>query len=279
LRFTRDKAGYENTYVVESDRRRGRSRTRVLYWFRTPPGVKVGRAALDEDAIRRIEELNPGMEFDWPRILKGQGVPATEPRPQAETRRQRPDNRRSQPNTAPQAAPAPRPLPPRPAAESPRPRPDVPPEAEPVQVSESSESPATDVVAAIADEVPTPAHARIGAAGVQQLRARYADLVTRIAERTDETRRAELKEQADRLNPDSWVTDDQVSQGLEQYESVLASLREVAGQKRRRRRRGKGPRPASAGTGATAAEPDDSLAEDADEPESSPHGDAEPGES
>ena len=52
----------------------------MLYWFRTPPGVKVGRAALDEDAIRLIEQLNPGIEFDWPRILKGQGSPATEPR-------------------------------------------------------------------------------------------------------------------------------------------------------------------------------------------------------
>ena len=52
-------AGYENTFVVESDRRRGRSRTRVLYWFRTPPGVKVGRAALDEDAIRLIEAAQP----------------------------------------------------------------------------------------------------------------------------------------------------------------------------------------------------------------------------
>ena len=252
----------------------------MLYWFRTPPGVKVGRAALDEDAIRRIEELNPGMEFDWPRILKGQGVPATESRPPAETRRQRPDNRRSQPQTPAQATPAPRPLPPPPPpAESPRPRRDLASEAETVVDSEPSDSPAAEVVA-IADEVPTPAHARIGAAGVQQLRARYAELVARIAERTDETRRAELKEQADRLNPDSWVTDDQVAQGLEQYESVLALLREVAGQKRRRRRRGKGPRPASTGgSGATAAEPDDSGAEDADEPDSPPDGDSEPGES
>ena len=53
----------------------------MLYWFRTPPGVKVGRAALDEDAIRLIEQLNPGIEFDWTRILKGQGAPPTEPRP------------------------------------------------------------------------------------------------------------------------------------------------------------------------------------------------------
>ena len=73
----------------------------MLYWFRTPPGVKVGRAALDEDAIRLIEQLNPGIEFDWTRILKGQGAPPTESRPPAEVRRQRPDNRRPQPSQTP----------------------------------------------------------------------------------------------------------------------------------------------------------------------------------
>ena len=56
LRFTRDKRGYETTSLVHAGRRNGRSRQRILYWFRTPPGVKVGRPALDEDAIRWIEE-------------------------------------------------------------------------------------------------------------------------------------------------------------------------------------------------------------------------------
>ena len=113
LRFNRDKNGYENTFVVDSDRRRGRSRTRVLYWFRTPPGVKVGRAALDEEAIRLIEQLNPGVDFEWTKILKGQGTPATESRPPAEVRRQRPRPAPSNTPPAPQprpAAPAPQPV-------------------------------------------------------------------------------------------------------------------------------------------------------------------------
>ncbi len=53
--------------------------SRVLYWFRTPPGIKVGRSALDEDAIRLLEELNPDVEFDWTRILKAE-PPPQEPR-------------------------------------------------------------------------------------------------------------------------------------------------------------------------------------------------------
>ena len=101
------------------------------------------------------------------------------------------------------------------------------------------------------NDTPTPAHAKIGAEGVQRLRARYVEILARIPERTpDPQRQEELKRLADRLNPDSWGSDEDVAQGLEQYESVFASLREVVGQKRRRRRRGRGPRPAEPGGGA-----------------------------
>jgi hypothetical protein len=222
----------------------------VLYWFRTPPGVKVGRAALDEDAIRLIEQLNPGIEFDWTRILKGQGGPPTESRPPIEARRQRPDHRRPQTPQPPPARPAQPPvaaaapsvsLPAELSSDATAPEP----LADPGPASESW----TDAPPTIDTAVPTPAHARIGADGVQRLRARYAEILVRISERTaDPARREELKAQADRLNPDAWVTDDEVVQGLEQYESVFASLREVVGQKRRRRRRGRGSRPAEPGT-------------------------------
>jgi len=97
---------------------------------------------------------------------------------------------------------------------------------------------ATDGPAAL--ETPlTPAHARLGAEGVLRLRARHAEILARISERVpDATRQEELKAQAERLNPDTWVTDGEVSAGLEGYEAVLESLRAVVGQGRRRRRRG-----------------------------------------
>ena len=69
LRFSRDKRGYEHFQLVESTSRRGRTRTKVLYWFRTPPGVKVGREPFDEQTRRAIEAKNPGVLFDWKRIL------------------------------------------------------------------------------------------------------------------------------------------------------------------------------------------------------------------
>ena len=86
----------------------------------------------------------------------------------------------------------------------------------------------------------SPAHARLGSEALARLRGRYADVLANLSRRVpDEQRREQLREQAERLNPDSWVTDEEVTAGLEWYESVLASLRDVVG-RRRRRRRGRG---------------------------------------
>jgi hypothetical protein len=69
LRFHRDRRGYEHFYLVEATtNRRGKSRARVLYWFRTPPNVKVGREPFDDDVRRLLEAENPGVEFDWRKI-------------------------------------------------------------------------------------------------------------------------------------------------------------------------------------------------------------------
>ena len=72
LKFSRDKRGYENFYLIEppsGGRRGGKSRPRVLFWFRTPPQVKVGRAPFSDEVQKMIEAQNPGLTFDWPRII------------------------------------------------------------------------------------------------------------------------------------------------------------------------------------------------------------------
>jgi hypothetical protein len=242
--------------VVHSDKKRGKSRSRILYWFRTPPGVKVGRSALDEDAIRQIEEFNPGVEFDWTRILRGQGAPPSEPRdaaprpqgPRVERfRRDRPAQSRARGPSP--VTPERPPLPADTTAEN------VVQDAaldigQPGEESVMEES--ASLVPDLEIDPPTPAHARLGAEGVLRLRARYAEVLARISEKVaDSVRREELKLQAERLNPDAWVTADEVTQGLEQYETVFASLREVVGRKRRRRRRRGGPQPQSGGGAGT----------------------------
>lgn len=70
LRFSRDKRGYEHTYLVQSTNRRGKPiRPRILYWYRTPPGVKLGRSPFDEEVRQQLEATNPGIAFDWPTIV------------------------------------------------------------------------------------------------------------------------------------------------------------------------------------------------------------------
>jgi hypothetical protein len=71
LKFSRDKRGYEHFSIIEPGTpRRGRpQRPRLLFWFRTPPQVKVGRLPFTDDVRRAIESQNPGVRFDWPRLL------------------------------------------------------------------------------------------------------------------------------------------------------------------------------------------------------------------
>lgn len=239
--------------------------------------MKVGRAALDQDAMRRIEEQNPDLEFDWPRIIKGQGGPVTEPRPPATNG----DVRRPSPHDTPRPAPPASPsqaVPEEPRVESTPREEDASPreaasreaasrEAEPVVRERRDES-----MPVMPADVVIPAHDKLGVDGVQRLRHRYVEIMMRISERVaDPARRDELKATVERLNPDAWATLEEVSSALEQYESVLASVREVVGRKRRRRRRG------SRGTEARPAElngqPESAAAETAAEP-----GDLEPGD-
>jgi hypothetical protein len=119
----------------------------------------------------------------------------------------------------------------------------------------------------------SPAHARLGSEGLARLRGRFAEILSAIGRRVpDPERREQLKATAERLNPDSWVTDEEVRQGLEGYEAALASFRDVLGRRRRRRR----PQSAPAGSDAAPADtppsnaglPDDG--QDGDDPGTGP---------
>jgi hypothetical protein len=71
LRFSRDNRGYEHTYLVQPPTRRGKgARPRVLYWFRSPPGLRLGRPAFDEEVCRALEVQNPGVVFDWDTLAR-----------------------------------------------------------------------------------------------------------------------------------------------------------------------------------------------------------------
>ena len=80
---------------------------------------------------------------------------------------------------------------------------------------------------------------------LERLRTRYAELLARISQRiADPVQRDVLRQEAERLNPEMWVTPDEARNGLEHFEQwfegIQSQLPASAGHRRRRRRRGRG---------------------------------------
>jgi hypothetical protein len=221
-------------------RRRGQ---RILYFFRTPPAVRVGREAIDADAMRLLEEHNPDVSFDWARLLKA-GPPVSSPgspssgaaASRQERRRDRREQRArgQQHREIPESGSFDAAAPDEPDHQDPEPAPASALGAEP-ELSEpavASEPPPAMEEIPLA-EVPE-RYARLGVEGLSRLRARYADIAVRLAARPmEETERAELMARVEQLNPDAWRTVDEVAAALEAYESVFESLRSVVGRRRR----------------------------------------------
>jgi hypothetical protein len=88
VRFSRDRRGYVYVFLVDvPDKQARRSAPRVLYWFRTPPGLKVGRDPFDEATRAAIESLHPDLTFDWQQIANTP-LPPVDVMPWRERRRQ-----------------------------------------------------------------------------------------------------------------------------------------------------------------------------------------------
>ncbi|HXH04969.1 MAG TPA: hypothetical protein VNI83_00100 [Vicinamibacterales bacterium] len=211
-------------------RRRGRQESRILYFFRTPPHVRVGRAALDEEAIRLLEQHHPGISFDWSRMLRA--------RPPAPARNRAEPGPHAPPHEPPRATPlqaAPLSAPAPPVSDA---APEVGADEEEAGGPEvrGEEAPAQAVE-------PHPVVALLGVEGLERLRARYAELLARINDRVaDPGQREALREQAGALDPDRWVTMEDARAGLESYEARYHELKGRVGGGRRRRRRRKRPR-------------------------------------
>ena len=233
LRFSRDKRGYENTYVLHTFRGKRGPEPRLLYWFRTPPGARVGRGALDDEAMRAIEAGNPDLEFDWDEMRKVKPPP----RP--------PDGRRGKPRAAkakkkrPEPAPAGKQAPP--AAPAVSAAPDEP-EEDVSAVPDEEVAAAADVEEAAfpsadpedgrnAQDGPWehPVAELMGEDMLARLRARYAEVQARIAgpEVAPAVREAALARAA-ALDPDGWETLEDAVLGIERFEpesdAVMAML-------------------------------------------------------
>jgi hypothetical protein len=206
LRLTRDRRGIENTFLLHADHSGGRPR--VLYWYRTAPGIALGRPPLDEEAIHTIEDNHPDIDFDWPAILALSEVMTPEEEVAPARQKRKPPRRERE--ERPEAPPRPQP-----AAED-----------APIRAVPSSEP-----IPAAADEETTP-HAPglleelVGREIATRLRARYAEIRTLIYEReVDPTVRERRLRDALPLDPDGWSTAEAVLEGVRSADGLFERLR------------------------------------------------------
>jgi hypothetical protein len=232
LRVIRDKRGYETTYLMHWFRDGNRQRSRILYAFRTPSGVRVGRDSMDPEVLREIEARHPDIAFEWKAIRDNLQVIE----PAVEQRRRRPRGEEApsaavQP-TAPRAA-APGAAP----GAAPVPAPEAPPEAAPVAALASEVSAPLEAI-----ERPKPVPSTIAGTTPDEqiafLTEWYAAIRERIERRiSDPVRRVALHALAERLNPSAWTDADQTTTGLQQAGEALERLSHVFARRRRRGRR------------------------------------------
>ena len=80
------------------------------------------------------------------------------------------------------------------------------------------------------EERQTAALSHLGAEGLSRLRARYAEVLARITDRPlEETTREELEARAERLNPDAWVTEEEVRRVLSNTRPFSKAFESVVG--------------------------------------------------
>jgi len=223
--LTRDRRGFENTFLMHADR--PGDRARLLYWYRTAPGIGLGRSPLDEDAIRTIEEQHPDIDFDWPAILALAEVMTPEdeappPRPQQQ-QQQRQGKRRGR-DAAPSREPA-----------APREQPVVARVEEPADAAGPSEGEPVEVDAELQTpiEVPPPRNFLVeelaGREIGSRLRARYAEIIARIQDLdVDGDVKDGWFKKAEAIDPELWMTPEQVLDGVRnadaQYDKLRAAL-------------------------------------------------------
>ena len=222
LRLTRDRRGFENTYLMHADR--PGDRPRILYWYRTAPGLVQGRAPLDEDAIRTIEDQHPDIEFDWPAILALSEVMTPEdetPEPQAQrkekkrsafARENKRELRRDGRDTEPEAA-----------AEAPESV--EPPAVGPVELAEPEPIEPIEPIEPVEPRnrlLEELAGREIGS----RLRARHAEIIARIDDLdVDGSEKDALFKRAEALDPELWMTPEAVLEGVRNADALFEKLK------------------------------------------------------
>ena len=207
LRLTADRRGYENTFLLHSST--PGERARVIYWYRTAPGLRIGRPALDDGAMRTLEEQYPDIDFDWPYILDMASMTPVEVEGPVPARKRKP--RRADDDEA--------------------------------EVTDDA-VPAARVVApsaaVAADDLPVPAQPEaqpsagefdllgelMGRGIATSLRANHCDLAAEVeASAADPAVKAVWRDRLAAIDPDGWTSPDDVLAGMASVERDGEDLR------------------------------------------------------
>ena len=224
LRVIRDKRGYETTYLIHSYREGARQRSRILYVFRTPGGVRVGREPLEPEVRRDIEARHPEIALDWKAVMADRQMVESGPEPR---RPRKPRQTEGEPaaGVAVSSSSSVRPV------EEPSPAP----------------SPRPPIPSTLEGSTPD--------AQITFLALWYPIVRDKIPQRTsDPARREALLALAERLNPAAWTDADEIAAGLQAAAESLDRLSRVFSRRRRRSRRTT-TRPTSSGSSVSDVEP------------------------
>lgn len=185
-----------------------RQRSRILYVFRTPGGVRVGRASLEPEVLRHIQTHHPEIAFDWKAVIETRQVIDAAPEPRRSQIR-----RRLEDDAAPASA--------------------SPVQSETPQAARPPGTPARPPLPSVIDGS-TPDER------VAFLAHWYPIARERVVQRmSDPVRREALTALAERLNPAAWTDADEVTTGLQQASEALERLSRVLTRRRRRSGRGR----------------------------------------
>lgn len=186
-------------------------RAKVIYWYRTAPGLRLGRPALDDGAMRTLEEQYPDIDFDWPYILDMASMTPVEVEGPVPARKRKP--RRDDDD-------------------------DIDAASEPVADARPVATPAT--VAVAADDAPAadaPAGDPLagefdllgelmGRGIATSLRANHRDLAAELeASPADPALKAAWRERLAAIDPDGWTSPDDVLAGMASVERDGEDLR------------------------------------------------------
>ncbi len=177
---------------------------KVIYWYRTAPGLRQGRPALDDGAMRTLEEQYPDIDFDWPYILEAASMTPVEVEAAVPVRKRKPQPRSTEDemdggddDTAPGLAPS----------------------ATASAGGEPARAPAAtfDLLSEL-----------LGRGIASSLRARHAELVAGVeASAADSTVKATWSVRLAAINPDGWTSPEQVMAGIASVEGDADALQDA----------------------------------------------------